>query len=792
MRHLAALPKTAIATLALGIGASTAVITVAEALLLRPLPVVREDRLAVMWGETPDRRFTNVPLRLDELETFRRQATTIDQSAYHTFRGATPEAFRLNDRVLKLQLALVSGNYFDVMGSQAALGRSLGPADDLRGVPPVLVLSHRAWQQRFGGDSSVIGRSLTLVTSGRSYQVAGVMPAGLEYPRGTEVWTPLTAWSIAEGSFDFASNELDIVARLTEGATHAQARSELSTFFSRLPATGWRRESRGVVHGFRDIVLGDAQPAMRVVLLAAALLLLIACINVANLQLVRSLGRVRDLVVRSALGASRGQVVRHELRDSVLLAAIGGAAGVIVGAMLVRLFVLVAPSGLPRLGEVALNGKVLAASLAISAFTIVASGLAPALLALRVDAGDVLRSGVRHTGSRRVRLIGELLVATQVALAVVALSSAALVGRSLANLYRVDMAFDPNRLVVAELAIRQDRFPGRDAQAALVSRLVSRLEAIPGVEGVTPVLNVPFIAGGGGIDGRLSAPGQSAEEQARNPVVNMEVASPGYFSVLGVPVLQGRAFKEGDRDGSTRVVIVSSAAARAFWPGRDPIGQRLGRQGEFTVVGVVPDTRYRDLVSARPSVYFPLLQPYFPMTPTTLVMRAAAGMGASQLFLQATGETDGGVTVTHVATLEELLEGPRAQPRLNAVVLSLFATAALLLAAIGLFSVMATMVRRRTREIGIRMALGATGGDVRRMVVFRGMVIAIAGVAAGVFVARAVSGLVAGLLFEVAVTDVATPIIVVATVLVVAALASFIPARGGARIDPVKALRVEG
>jgi putative ABC transport system permease protein len=398
------------------------------------------------------------------------------------------------------------------------------------------------------------------------------MPPGLEYPRGTEIWAPLTAWGVAEGSYDVASNELDIVARLGDGATHAQARSELSTFFSTLPAPGWRREARAVVHGFRAIVLGDAQPAMRVVLLAAALLLVIACINVANLQLVRSLGRVRELMVRSALGASHGRIVRHELRESVLLAVIGGAAGVIVGAMLVRLFVVVAPPGLPRVADVALNGKVLVAALAISAFTVVASGLAPALLALRVDPGDVLRSGVRHTGSRRVRLIGEFLVATQVALAVVALSSAALVGRSLANLYRVDMAFDPGRLVVAELAIRQDRFPGRDAQAALVNRLVSRLEAMTGVEGMTPVLNVPFIAGGGGIDGRMSVPGQDAEERARNPVVNMEVASPGYFGVLGIPLLQGRAFSEndvtehqgGDREPHDGARVL--ARPRSHWP----------------------------------------------------------------------------------------------------------------------------------------------------------------------------------------------------------------------------------
>jgi putative ABC transport system permease protein len=284
-------------------------------------------------------------------------------------------------------------------------------------------------------------------------------------------------------------------------------------------------------------------------------------------------------------------------------------------------------------------------------------------------------------------------------------------------------------------------------------------------------------------------PGQSVEELARNPIVNMEVVSPSYFRVLGVPVLTGRAFNEGDRQGTTKVVVVSSATSRALWPGKDPIGERLGGKGEFTVVGVVPDTRYRDLVAARPSVYFPLAQPFFPMTPTTLVMRG--DIAASQLR-QAVAEVEGDVTVTSVATLGALLEGPRAQPRLNALVLGLFASAAIALAAIGVFSIMATMVRRRTREIGIRMALGATGGAVGRMVVFRGMLIATIGTVAGILAARAVSGMLSGLLFEIAATDVRTSIFVVTGVMTVTILACLVPARASAGVDPVKALRVEG
>lgn len=791
MRNKRALPLTAIATLALGIGASVAVITVAEAVLLRPLPVANEEGLALLWGETPDGKFSNVPLTLSELESFQRQARTLERVAYHTFRGASPVAFRAGDHAFQFDVSLVSGNYFDVLGARPVLGRTLGAADDVKGVLPVLVLSHQAWRQRFGGDSAVIGRTLMLATTGRAYQVVGVMPPGLDYPRGTDVWTPLTAYSTAEGFYEIATGELDIVARLAGGATLTQAGSELTNFFASLPAGGFRSETRGVAHGFRDMILGDTQPAMRMVLLAAIMLLVVACINVANLQLVRALGRARELVVRAALGASRAQLVRHQLKAAIFLSIIGGLAGAAFAWILVTLFLMLAPSGLPRVDEVSLDATMLLAALGVSGLTAVATGLAPALFASRVDAGDTLRSGVRHSDGPRLRLVGELLVGTQVALAVVALSSAGLVGRSLANLYRVDMAFDPARLTIAELVLWRDVAGNRDQQATLISRIVSRIEEVPGIAGVTPVLNVPFIAGAGGIDGSLSVPGQSVEERAKNPVVNMEVVSPSYFAVLRVPVLQGRPFTDDDRAGSTPVAVVSVSMAQALWPGRDAVGQQLGSKGEFTVVGVIPDLRYRELEDARPSVYFPLAQPRFPMTPTTLVIRGDnAALGAAQLRA-AVAEVDAGVTVASVATMENLLEGPRAQPRLNAMVLGLFAAGAVLLAAIGMFSVMATMVRRRTRELGIRMALGATRANVGGMVLRRGLVIAAFGTIAGLLGARTVGTLLSGLLFEVTPTDSVTFLGVTVAVISVAALASYFPARAGASVDPVKSLRAD-
>jgi predicted permease len=791
VRRASGLPLAAVATLAIGIGSATAVMTVANALLLRPLPVASEERIALLWGETPDGRFSNVPVTLDELTAFQRQARTLDQVAYHTFRGATAATFRFDDRTQQLNLSLVSGNYFDVLGARPVLGRALGAADDVRGVAPGFVLSHRAWQQRFGGDSAIIGRRLTLATSGRSFPVVGVMAPGLDYPRGSDVWAPLSAYSAAEGFYDFAAGELDIVARLADGATHVQARSELTNFFASLPSGGWRNDVRGVSQEFRDVVLGDAKPAMRVTVLAAALLLLVACINVANLQLVRSLARVRELVVRAALGASRARLVRQQLREGLLLSVAGGIAGTALASGLVRLFVALAPGGTPRVDEVGLDPAMLIAALVTSAFTVVASGLAPTLFVFGVSAADALRSGVRHSEGRGLRLAGELLVGLQVALSVVALTSAGLVGRSFANLYRVDMAFDASQLMVAELVIREDRFSGREQQTDVVRRVLSRVDELPGVNGVTPVLNVPFIGGTGGIDGRIPIPGQTAEERAKNPVVNMEVVSPSYFSVLGVPILQGRPFQDDDRAASAQVAIVNLATAQALWPGRDAVGQRLGANGEYTVVGVIPSLRYRDLKDVRPSVYFPISQNNFPMAPSTLVMRVANGAVAGNQLRRLIEEVDPGVSVATVSTLDELLESPRAQPRLNALVLGLFAGAALILAAIGMFSVMATMVRRRTRELGIRMTLGATRADVGRMVLMRGLVIGLVGTIAGLVGARATGVLLSELLFDVKPTDAITFAGVALTVIVVSAMASFLPARSGASVDPVRTLRAD-
>ena len=783
---------TAALTLALGIGLSTAVFTVANALLLRKLPVFDQDRLVLLWGETRDGHSSKIPLALNDVRDFERRSRSLGEMAFFAFRGAVPAPIQANDKVYPIQLGLVSGNFFDVLGSTPVIGRALRPEDDIRGAAPVVVLSYHAWQQRFGGDSTIVGKSVSMVYTGRSYRIVGVMPQGLEYPRGTEVWAPLIAYGSAGGFLEILSGELNVLGRLRPGASALQARAELTTFFGRSESPVSHRDVRGAAYSLTDTMLGDAKPAILLVTLAAVLLLFITCVNVANLLLVRSLGRVDEFVLRSALGANRGRIVVQLLTESGLLALAGGLLGVALASAAVKAFVALAPSSAPRIDEIGVNGATIIAAVLITAVAMMVSGLGPALFTSRVHGHEAIRSGSRHTGGRRVRSVAEILVVAQIALAAVTLTAAALVTKSFVKLQHVDLSFEPGQLLVATLAMRPDQLSDAKKQRAALDVIVFNAQSLPGVRAVTPVMAVPFVGEGGGVDGRLSTPSQSKEESAANPIVNMEVAAPNYFSMLGIRMLRGRPFTNEDRETSAPVVVISSSVASHFWPGGDPIGKQLTDLPEkYTVVGVVPDTRYREIQTARPTVYFPFRQ--WPDVPSTLLIRTAGSHGEiASALRQAVADEHLGVTVVSTSPLETLLDAPRAQPRLNTIVFALFAAAAVSLAAIGLFAIVATMVRQRTHELGIRMALGATSGQLRRVIMIRGLSLAFAGTVIGIAGALAAKRLISALLFEISPTDGVTLLAVAALMLSVAALASFLPARLGTRVDPVIALRSGG
>ena len=780
----------AVLTLSVGIGLATAVFTVAEALLIRRLPVRDQDRVVVLWGELSKDK-SNYPLGIDDARLFEQRTRALRSVGFYMYEGAIPTLIRQGNDLTRLSGALVSGNFFDVLGVTPALGRSLRPADDVRGSVPVIVLSHDMWQQKFGGDPAVIGRQVTTHFNGVTYTIVGVMPRGIDFPKGADFWAPVIP-GVTESNMRYLA--LHVIGRLAPGVTPENARGEITAFYQRPEATVWQRTLRGVVHTLPQLIVGDTKPALLAFTIASALLLLITCINVANLLMVRGLTRVREIAVRAALGARRGRVIGQLLLENGLMAVAGGVLGAAVATAAVRGFVAFAPEGVSRINEIGVNGTVLAGAIGLTALATLIFALAPAILTSRVELQEVLRSDARQTSSRGSRLLTEGLVAAQVALALLVLSAAGLVGKSLIKLQRVDLSLEPSNLLIAELAMRADQFDTKEKQLALLDKLMRGLESLPGVEGVSHVVAVPF---GGGWDGRPATDGQTPDEVAANPMLNMDVVSPSYFRTLGIPFVRGRAFTDQDRENAPKVVVISAAAARHYWPDADPIGKRLKMGGDldeiFTVVGVVPDARYRELRDARASIYFPIHQTIFPFAPTTLAIRTTGDPADFiRTLRRSISDADPSVAVSSAAPFTTLLEGPLAQPRLNAFLLVVFAVAGVALAAIGLFGIMMTAVRQRAREIGVRQALGATPRDLKRMVLKRGLAIAGVGLIVGVAGALMTNRLIAALLYDVSPSDALTLGAVAALLLAVAALASAIPARSTTRIDPVEALRVEG
>ncbi|HKA58637.1 MAG TPA: ABC transporter permease [Gemmatimonadales bacterium] len=782
---------TAIVTLALGIGLATGVFTVAHGLLLRRLPVDDQDRLVVLWGQLPDKDF-DYPLGINDAHDFIRGARSLDRAAYYASWGAAPLTIREEDQITRLRRALVSGDFFDVLGARPVLGRALRPTDDLYGSAPVVVLSYAAWEQRFGRDLNVVGHQLVMYESGTPYTIVGVMPQGLDYPRGTEFWAPI-ATAIPPTGLQYVS--LYVIGRLGAGATDTDARSELTSFLGRREAPTWGRDLRAVSHTLPRLVLGDVRPALLAFAAASVVILIITCINVANLLLVRGLARVREITVRSALGAGRLQLIGQLITENAVLALVGGTLGVGVAAAAVRAFIALAPAGMPRLDEINVNAPALLGALGITGLAVLLFGIAPAVVTSRVELQRALRSDARQSGGPRFRIAAETLVVGQVALALVVLSAAALIGKSLLKLQRAELHLEPSHLLIAELAVRSDQYDGAQKQRALLETIVSQIQSIPSVLGVSPVVAVPF-AGAAAWDGRPAAEGQSAEDAAANPMLNMDVVAPQYFETLGIPLLRGRVFTDADREHTPAVVVVSQSAAQHYWGGNDPIGRRLKvgpkLDRTLTVIGVVADTRYRDLRDTRPSIYFPLRQSFFPFAPMTLAIRTS-GPPAAQIAVirRVITESAPGVELASGAPFADFLARPLSQPRLNAFLLAVFAGAAVVLAAVGLFGVMATVVRQRTRELGVRMALGATSTDLRTMVMRRGLAIAAVGSLLGLLGALLTNRFLVALLYDVAPTDMTTLMAATGFLVSIAAFASLIPARAATRIDAVVALRTE-
>jgi predicted permease len=788
----------AVLTLALGIGATSAIFSVVDSVLLRPLPYRDPGRIVtVLHGG-------NFPVAPANYLDWRAQSRSFARSAAAQAWGATLTG---RGRAELMAPALqVTADLFAVLGVGPALGRSFRPGDDQPGAPATVVLGHRLWQRRFGADAAVVGQSVTL--DGRAYTVIGVMPPGFEFApfwvRNAELWTPL---DLANRRDDRKGESLRVFARLAPGITPAQAQAETDAIWRRLerdhPGT---TKADVVVGSLHEKVVGKVRRPLLILLAGVGFVLLIACANVANLLLARSAGRRKELAIRASLGAGRVRLLRQLLTESFALAALGGTLGVLLARWGVEALVALGPRDLPRFEAIAVDGRVLLCSLLLTVVTALAFGLVPALQLSSVNVQGALQAGTKGAseggGGNRIRGV---LVVTQTALATVLLIGAGLMIRSFHNLRGIDPGFEPRGVLSVDVPMPDARARLVEAspeevrqqgarRRALAEQAVARVRALPGVASVSGINHLPI---GGDIWTLEFAldDGDPPPPPGQEPRAVYRVIAPHYARTMGLALRRGRDFDERDALGAPGVAIVNESFARAYWPGQDAIGKHIRVEDHGPnpriIVGVVEDARQRDWARPPgPEMYLAYLQN--PSSSLTLVVRTAAlPMSLAPAVEQAIAGIDANLPVPRVRPMQAVVADALGQPRFNLLLLNLFAALALVLAAVGIYGIVAHSVSRRTREIGIRLALGAPAARVLGMVVSRGLALTALGVAIGLAGALLTTRLMAALLFEVSATDPLTFLTLALLLLAVAALASYLPARRATRIHPTMALREE-
>jgi predicted permease len=761
--------------LACGIALSVAIFAVADTMLRRPLPVADQERVVVLWGEAGGSMRT-LPLTPQHFERFRHETRTLQEVAGTLSIDAWAQPVRDGEQTFRVNVSPVTGNFFAVLGSSAVLGRTLVHDDDHPGAAPVAVLSYALWRGQYAGNPAVLGRRLELRNS-RVITVVGVAPPGLEYPTGTELWVPFATIS---------AGEVIPIGRLSSPATAGDAAAELRASFEREPKSEWRG-LRGSVVPLPSLILGDVRPALVLLTVAAAVILLTACVNVSNLLLLRGAARKQELAVRQVLGASHGRIIRWLFVESLPCAFLAGLIGAWAADELVRVLVALAPANIPRLDEVRLQGVPLGLAVVVACAAALGAGVLPALWLSR-DVTFAHTGGRSTTAPKSTVYAQRAMVVFQVGLAVFVLFLAGLLGRTLQTLHAIDTGLAVDRVAVVELSLPDRKFATGERVAAMYERLLPGIKALPGVESVATVSVVPFTGATAGWDGPFVADGRASPAS----VFNFAVVGSEYFETMGIRLRSGRPFGSSDRRGSTPVAIVSEEAARQLGLENGAVGRRIGSAGDWrTIVGVAAETRYREIRKAWPTVYFPVDQFSEVMTLiTTLVVRtdgrpAAAVSSIRDVVLQ----TDPDVTVLHATALSDLAGSQFTGPRLNAVLLSLFGAGAALLAAVGLYSLLAAAVKARRRELAIRQAIGATPARLRRIVVVEGIWLCGAGLAFGLAAGLASGRLLGGVLYGVAPNDLYTVSGVVVLLMITSVAASYVPARRATRPDVAALLK---
>jgi predicted permease len=790
-RHHSGFVALIVVILALGIGSTAAAVSVASSVLFSPLPVADESRLVLIM-KTLSGGPTLIPFSYAEIAAWRDASRTAESVAGVQYDGAWPWPAQYRDRALTLTGATVTGDFFATLGVQPVFGRLLEAEDAKVGSDEVAVLGYGVWRRQFGGDPAVIGQRLRL--NGRAAMIIGVAPSGFAFPQGAEVWQPLIAApdALQEGWFT-------LLARLKSTATVAQASDEASALLKQLRPVappGSPSSIRTSVVSLKDAIVGDVRPVMGLFVAAALLLFLVGCINVVILLLVRGTERARELSICAALGATPGALIRQLLGETTLWAAVGGALGTVAAYWLQRSLVAAAPADIPRLDSIHFDARTLAWVGAGALVSAVVAGLAPALWTVRSALFIRLRgTGADASSLPRAHAGRQMLIAAQLAFALLVTVAGALLVRTLQQLQAAELGFSARELSVAQVPLVGTAYDDPERRLRVFEELVARVQGAPGIAAATPVLLRPF-TGKDGWDATFAREGQGADEAAANPGLHLEAVAPNYFSTLGVPIIRGRAFNESDRKGGLPVAIVGESLARRAWPDDSAVGKRLKFGGAdspapwLTVVGVVSDLRYRDVKAPPPAIYVPLRQSPFP--PRFLIVRASAErMPTLAITTQALKQIDATEPVTESATVDELLETQFAGPQFHMFALSLFALVAALLAGVGVFGVLGAFVAQRSREVGLRVALGANRTHVRRLVLSKiGWPVAL-GLIVGTSAAFATTPFLRPLLFRVSAFDVSSFVAGWIVLLVITALASLIPLHRAARIDPVVLLRSE-
>jgi putative ABC transport system permease protein len=782
----------AVLVVALGIGANTAIFSVVNAVLLRPLPFDEPERLVRVFGTNPKRNSFSRPYSYLNFADLRAQNNSFEALAAYSGSSAALSGAETPEQITGV---VASGDIFRVLKTKPLLGRLLSPEDEKPGGSPVAVISHGLWQRRFGSDPQVVGRQIRL--DGREREIIGVTPPDFRFEFLTDAadfWTPLDPQ--APGFQSRGAIFLEVLGRLKPEVEIGAAQADMRGVMGRLEQA-YPNQNAGVglrLAGAREELVGDLRPTLLVLLAAVGCVLLIACANVANLLLARAAGRGREIAVRVALGASRGRIIRQLLTESTMLACAGGLLGLLFAVWGVSLLSSFIPADVPRFDETSLDLRVLGFTLAASVVTGILFGLAPAIHSSRLDMNEALKEGGRSATEGRGRSrVRSLLIVSEVALSLVLLVGAGLLVKSFVRLRNTDPGFDPQNTLTASLSLASVRYEKDEQITRFYDQLIERARALPGVESVGAVAPLPL--GGNNIsfsfvllDRPEPPPGQGVSASAR-------FVTPDYFRAMGIPLRKGRVFNDQDRRDAPAKLVVNEAFARRFLTGEEPLGKRL-RLGyndiEAEIVGVVGDVRGNSLsVPGSPEYYIP--ESHGAWSDMSLVVRTSTPDPASltPALRAAVREMDKDQPLYEVRTMGALVTRSVARQRFSMTLIGVFAALALALAAVGIFSVMSYLVAQRTHEIGIRMALGAQGRDILRLVVGHGMTLTLVGVALGLAGAFALTRLMSSLLYGVSATDPATFGGVAALLAAVALLACYVPARRATKVDPMVALRHE-